>query len=166
MKHSQCHYQLSTELPKVTPEILRWVVFRHFFKLVIDFKNSSVALSKELEDNNVKVHLVTPMFVRTNMISFSTVAPRGNCFIPTPEQYARATINKIDKCSQTCGYWLHGVQVRLRIQSRTIEIEIQFLQHALFNSIPEFMRILIAFNVNKKFREQYHEQRRVKHFEI
>ena len=110
------------------------------------------------------VHLVTPMFVRTNMISFSTIAPKGNCFIPTPEKYARATINKIDKCSQTCGYWLHGVQVR--IQSRAIEIEILCLQHALSNSIPEFMRIHLAFNLNKKFREQYHEQHRVKQFEV
>lgn len=36
----------------------------------------------------------------------------------------------------------------------------------MFNTLPEFMRIHIAFSVHKKFREQYHKQHRVKQFEV
>lgn len=99
---------------KFIREISHWV---NFFFINSAFLFNSIenklflALQKELAGDNIKVHLVSPMFVKTNMISFSTTAPRGNLLFPTPEKYARSTINKIDKCSHTCGYWIHGIQV-------------------------------------------------------
>lgn len=59
----------------------------------------------------MKVQLVTPMFVGTNMISYSHMATKCNIFVPNAEQYVKSAVKKLDKCSKTNGYWAHGVQV-------------------------------------------------------
>jgi short-subunit dehydrogenase len=79
------------------------------------------ALQKELESDNVKVQLVTPMFICTNMISYSYMAVKSNIFVPNAEQYVKSTIKKLDKCSKTNGYWAHTVQVCQNVNCRGVE---------------------------------------------
>jgi 17beta-estradiol 17-dehydrogenase / very-long-chain 3-oxoacyl-CoA reductase len=68
-----------------------------------------VALSRELAVYDVKVHLVSPMFVRTELISFDTQL--RSVFAPSAEAYVKAAIKTLGKCSRTTGYWVHGFQV-------------------------------------------------------
>lgn len=74
--------------------------------------NFHAALSKELEEHNVHVQLVTPMFVQTKMNNYSTsVMKGGNILVPDVESYTRSAVFTLGKTSQTNGYWSHGVQV-------------------------------------------------------
>lgn len=81
--------------------------YNSFFNSIDD-----LALSKELEEHNVSVQLVTPMFVRTKMNNYSTTVMLGkNFLIPDVEAYTKSAVYLLDKTSQTNGYWSHGLQV-------------------------------------------------------
>lgn len=69
------------------------------------------ALSKELEEHNVQVQLVTPLFVQTKMNNYSTSVMKGNIFMPDVESYTKSAVFTLGKTSQTTGYWSHGLQV-------------------------------------------------------
>lgn len=72
---------------------------------------SNLAINKELEEHNVQVQLVTPMFVQTKMNDFSTTVMKGNILIPDVETYTRSAVFTLGKTSKTTGYWTHGLQV-------------------------------------------------------
>lgn len=74
-------------------------------------KNFTLALSKELEEHNVKVQLLTPMFVKTKMNNYSTTVMKGNLLIPDVKSYAKWAVFTLGKSSETTGYWSHGLQV-------------------------------------------------------
>jgi hypothetical protein len=72
----------------------------------------------------VKVQLVTPMFVGTNMISYSYMGTaKSNIFVPNAEQYVKSAVKKLDKCSKTNGYPWHGVQVCQNVNWRERGVE-------------------------------------------
>jgi len=70
-----------------------------------------IALSKELEEHNVQVQLVTPLFVQTKMNNYSTTVMKGNILMPDVESYTKFAVFTLGKSSQTTGYWSHGLQV-------------------------------------------------------
>lgn len=73
-------------------------------------KNFTLALSKELEEYNVKVQLLTPMFVKTKMNNYSTTVMKGNLLIPDVHSYAEWAVFTLGKSSETTGYYSHGIQ--------------------------------------------------------
>lgn len=82
-------------------------------KWILINKNFCIALSKELEDFNVEVQLVTPMFVQTKMNNYSSSVMEGGLLVPDVETYTSAAVFTLGKSSQTTGYWCHGLQVLL-----------------------------------------------------
>lgn len=70
-----------------------------------------IALSKELEEHNVDVQLVTPMFVQTKMNNYSTSVMKGGILVPDVEAYTKFAVFTLGKSSETTGYWSHGLQV-------------------------------------------------------
>lgn len=72
---------------------------------------SNLALSKELEEHNIQVQLVTPLFVQTKMNNYSTSVMKGNILMPDVESYTKFAVFTLGKSSQTTGYWSHGLQV-------------------------------------------------------
>lgn len=103
---------------------------------------SLTAISKELEDYNVQVQLVTPMFVQTKMNDYSTSVMKGNILVPDVESYTKSAVFTLGKSSKTTGYWSHG------------------LQYGAMKLVPEFIRTTVAFSMNKKFRQEYYDQHR------
>lgn len=74
-------------------------------------RNFTLALSRELEEHNVKVQLLTPMFVKTKMNNYSTTVMKGNILIPDVQSYSKSAVFTLGKSSETTGYWSHGLQV-------------------------------------------------------
>ncbi|KAL7042003.1 hypothetical protein ACKWTF_000991 [Chironomus riparius] len=103
-------------------------------------RNFTLALNKELEESNVEVQLVTPMFVQTKMNNFSSSVMEGGLLIPDVETYTSAAVFTLGKSSETTGYWCHG------------------LQNGVMKLLPVHLRTICAFRMNKKFRDSYHEQ--------
>lgn len=104
---------------------------KHFFK----------AISKELEDYNVQAQLVTPMFVQTKMNEYSTTVMKGSFLVPNVESYTKSAVFTLGKSSKTTGYYSHG------------------LQYGAMKLVPEFVRTILAFSMNKKFRQEYYDKR-------
>lgn len=100
------------------------------------------AISKELEDYNVQVQLVTPMFVQTKMNDYSTSVMKGNILVPDVESYTKSAVFTLGKSSRTTGYWSHG------------------LQYGAMKLVPEFIRTTVLFGMNKKFRQEYYDQQK------
>lgn len=83
------------------------------YKKYKNFKKFSIALNKELEEYNVQVQLLTPMFVKTKMNNYSTsvMESNKNIFVADAESYAKWSVFTLGKSTQTTGYWSHGIQV-------------------------------------------------------
>ncbi|KAL7042013.1 hypothetical protein ACKWTF_000991 [Chironomus riparius] len=106
-------------------------------------RNFSLALNKELEEHNVQVQLVTPLFVQTKMNNFSTYVMKGNILMPDVESYTKFAVFTLGKSSQTTGYWSHG------------------LQYGAMRLCPEFIRTIISLSMNRGFREEYYAQQKI-----
>ncbi|KAG5674674.1 hypothetical protein PVAND_004627 [Polypedilum vanderplanki] len=106
-------------------------------------RNFTLALRKELEEHNVQVQLVTPMFVQTKMNNYSTSVMKGSILVPDVESYTRSAVFTLGKSSQTNGYWSHG------------------LQYGCMKLVPEFIRTCVSFRMNKKFRDEYYAQQTI-----
>ncbi|XP_070492605.1 hydroxysteroid dehydrogenase-like protein 1 [Chironomus tepperi] len=106
-------------------------------------RNFSLALSKELEEHNVQVQLVTPLFVQTKMNNYSTSVMKGNILMPDVESYTKFAVFTLGKSSQTTGYWSHG------------------LQYGAMRLCPDFIRTIISFNMNRGFRNEYYDQQKL-----
>jgi short-subunit dehydrogenase len=72
-----------------------------------------MALREELKEFNVKVHLVVPMYVSTNMTSGwnNSTGMIRNILCPNAETYVESAIKTIGMFSFTNGYWMHCFQV-------------------------------------------------------
>ncbi|CRK86576.1 CLUMA_CG000181, isoform A [Clunio marinus] len=105
-------------------------------------KNFTLALSKELEGYNVQVQLVTPLFVQTKMNNYSTTVMKGNILVPDVKSYTKSAVFTLGRSFKTTGYWSHG------------------LQYGTMKLIPEYIRTLFSFSMNKKFRQEYYNQQK------
>lgn len=99
-----------------------------------------IAISKELEQHNVQVQLVTPMFVQTKMNDYSTTVMKGSILVPDVESYTKSAVFTLGKSPQTTGYWSHGIQ------------------YGAMKLVPEFIRTTLLFSMNKQFRQEYYDQ--------
>merc|ERR1719431_1254743 len=57
----------------------------------------------------IHIQTVTPGYVSTNMIAFSSLIHTPNPFTPTPAQFAACAVATIGYTSITTGYYTHGV---------------------------------------------------------
>lgn len=101
------------------------------------------------------------MFVQTKMNDFSTSVMRGNILIPDVESYTKSAVFTLGKSSKTTGYWSHGNDI---FNSYSV-LQCKFyyllgLQYGVMKLVPEFLRTAIAFSMNKKFRQEYYDQRK------
>lgn len=82
------------------------------------------------------------MFVQTKMNDYSTSVMKGNILVPDVESYTKSAVFTLGKSSKTTGYWSHG------------------LQYGVMKLVPEFVRTIIIFSMNKKFRQEYYDQQK------
>lgn len=114
-----------------------------------------------MKEFDVKVQLVTPMFVITNMITnYKPTKETGSIFTPNPEDYVKAAMKRIGKCTHTIGYSVHGIQVRFMILIEN-SFTINYFQYTIIKTVPECIRISIAHRMNKNFRDTFLKQQNV-----
>ncbi|XP_053665067.1 inactive hydroxysteroid dehydrogenase-like protein 1 [Anopheles marshallii] len=107
----------------------------------------SVALAEELRPFGVEVQTVRPSFVHTNMTDFMVKDAKNTRYknylvhLDNFMAYAGYTIGKVD---MTTGHWSHG------------------LQFAVLYLLPEFVRVIIIGQMNKKLRSEFHVQKQTK----
>ncbi|XP_052898813.1 inactive hydroxysteroid dehydrogenase-like protein 1 [Anopheles moucheti] len=107
----------------------------------------SVALGEELRPFGVEVQTVRPSFVYTNMTHFMAEDEKNTRYrkylVPLDNfmTYAGYTIGKV---YMTTGHWSHG------------------LQFAALYLLPEFVRVIIIGQMNKKLRNEFHVQKKTK----
>uniref|UniRef100_A0A182R3A4 Steroid dehydrogenase n=1 Tax=Anopheles funestus TaxID=62324 RepID=A0A182R3A4_ANOFN len=107
----------------------------------------SVALQEELRPFGVEVQTVRPSFVHTNMTDFMVQDVKDTRYrkylihVDNFMEYAGYTLGKVD---MTTGHWSHG------------------LQFAVLYLLPEFLRVFIIGQINKKLRKEFHVQNQMK----
>ncbi|XP_052898020.1 inactive hydroxysteroid dehydrogenase-like protein 1 [Anopheles moucheti] len=107
----------------------------------------SVALQEELRPFGVEVQTVRPSFVHTNMTEFLVKGVKNPWIkkylvnVDNFMTYAGCTIGKVD---MTTGHWSHGLQI------------------AGLHLLPEFFRVFILGQINKKGRRDFYVKRQKK----
>lgn len=108
------------------------------------FANSfTLGLQRECAPHGIKVQLLTPFFVSTNMTKYAKVK---NIFIPSVDSYCRWAIFTLGKTYATCGYWSHEIQVRLKSN---------FISFNNNKNINKFVVFAIDF---RSYEIQYHSE--------
>ncbi|XP_031639671.1 hydroxysteroid dehydrogenase-like protein 1 [Contarinia nasturtii] len=105
-------------------------------------KSFTMALQYECGPYGVDVQLLSPYFVRTKLNNYSTTVMNGNLFVPDVESYTRSAVFTLGKTSETTGYWSHAIQF------------------AVSKMLPVTARTIIGILLAKRFRNEYHAQRR------
>lgn len=103
-------------------------------------RNFTLALQHELEPFGITCQLVSPLYVTTKMNQYSTTLMEGGVFIPNAESYAKCCVFSLGKTKRTTGYWSQGIQ------------------YCVIKFAPEWARTIIGGTMNKRFRQEYHEQ--------
>lgn len=89
--------------------LVRKIIFKIFTLLIIIV--FSTAINRELANFNVKVHMIIPFYVKTNMTRYLNVPDKGNLFSPNAKVYVKSAVKMLGKCAHTSGYWCHSIQV-------------------------------------------------------
>lgn len=80
------------------------------------------------------------MFVQTKMNDYSTSVMKGSFLVPDVASYTKSAVFTLGKSSKTTGYWSHG------------------LQYGAMKLVPEFVRTIVLYSMNKNFRQEYYDQ--------
>lgn len=87
-------------------------LFIKIANLQIYVKNFTLAIQHEYAPYGISVQLVTPLFVRTKMNSYSTTVMNGSILFPDVETYTKSAVASLGRTNETTGYWIHGIQVK------------------------------------------------------
>lgn len=71
----------------------------------------SKSLNMELEQHNVHVQALEPMYISTRMSKFSSLLRKAKTFSPEPSDYVRNAINSFGKTKHNTGYYPHTLQM-------------------------------------------------------
>lgn len=74
-------------------------------------RNFTTTLQHEVRHLGISVQLLSPFFVSTKLLDFSTWLRRGNLFIPPCDVYVRHAIRTLGKVDATTGYFWHTIHV-------------------------------------------------------
>ena len=102
----------------------------------------SEGLAAEVSHKGVVVQTVDPMYVCTNMTSYTELMQKPSLFVPSPETFVQSSIKTFGFVQRTTGYWPHALQVWLA------------------GFVPENLYIRSSFYVNQWFR--YHAMKKKK----
>jgi len=102
----------------------------------------SEGLAAEVLHKGIVVQTVDPMYVCTNMTSYSALMQKPSLFVPSPETFVRSSIKTLGFVQRTTGYWPHALQVWLA------------------GFVPESLYIRGSFYLNQWFR--YHAMKNKK----
>ncbi|XP_061396470.1 inactive hydroxysteroid dehydrogenase-like protein 1 [Musca vetustissima] len=72
-------------------------------------RNFTLTLQHEVRPLGITVQLLSPFFVSTKLVDFSTWLRRGNLFVPTADVYVRDAIRTLGKVNVTTGYFWHTI---------------------------------------------------------
>ncbi|XP_005182156.1 inactive hydroxysteroid dehydrogenase-like protein 1 [Musca domestica] len=70
-------------------------------------RNFTTTLRYEVRHLGITVQLLSPHFVSTKLVDFSSYLQRGNFLVPTADVYARHAIQTLGKDDTTTGYFWH-----------------------------------------------------------
>lgn len=97
----------------------------------------SKALASEYSEYGITVQTVSPMYVCTDMVAFSSALNKASLFVPSPETFTAQAIRTLGFSSSTTGFWSHGLQVTTM---------------GLFSDFP--IKIWISKKLNQMFRRE------------
>ena len=100
----------------------------------------SEGLAAEVSHKGIVVQTVDPMYVCTNMTSYTELMQKPSLFVPSPETFVQSSIKTFGFVQRTTGYWPHALQVWLA------------------GFVPENVYIRSSFYVNQWFR--YHAMKK------
>uniref|UniRef100_A0A336LCA5 CSON008628 protein n=1 Tax=Culicoides sonorensis TaxID=179676 RepID=A0A336LCA5_CULSO len=102
----------------------------------------TLALQWEIGNSNIEVQLLSPNYVRTKMVAYSSSLSKGNIFCPDVSKYTKSAVFTLGKSKRTSGYWSH------------------YIENAFLAMAPEFLRIWVVTLINKRHIKQYNEQQK------
>jgi short-subunit dehydrogenase len=73
----------------------------------------SEGLAAEVAHKGIVVQTVDPMYVCTNMTSYTELMREPSLFVPSPQTFVRSSIRTLGLVQRTTGYWPHSLQVWL-----------------------------------------------------
>lgn len=106
-------------------------------------KSFTLAIQRECSKYGISVQLVTPWFVRTKLVNFSSTLMAGGILFPDVESYVKSAIYTVGKSSETTGYWAHGIQ------------------YAIIKIVPTWVRTIVAEKIGERFRDEYFAQQEI-----
>lgn len=150
--------------------IIILIEFHFCFQIYV--KNFTLAIQHEFAPYGISVQLVTPLFVRTKMNSYSTTVMNGSILFPDVETYTKSAVYSLGKTNETTGYWIHGIQVCIThfvfflLQNLHLNCYYHHLnlvcffrtQYALVKLSPTWFRTIVGAKMNIKFRGEYFAQ--------
>ena len=102
----------------------------------------SEGLAAEVAHKGILVQTVDPMYVCTNMTSYTELMREPSLFVPLPETFVRSSIRTLGLVQRTTGYWPHGLQVWLA------------------GFVPDYIYIRGSFYINQWFRASALKERK------
>ena len=102
----------------------------------------SEGLAAEVAHKGIVVQTVDPMYVCTNMTSYTELMREPSLFVPSPETFVRSSIRTLGLVQRTTGYWPHGLQVWLA------------------GFVPDNIYIRASFYINQWFRTSALKERK------
>ncbi|KAG5323138.1 HSDL1 protein, partial [Acromyrmex heyeri] len=107
-------------------------------------KRFSDALRAEYSKFGVTVQHLSPLFVNTKMVAFSSKLQISSIFVPDATTYARNAIAILGKIDSSTGYWAHSIQKFIILM------------------VPVWIRTKLGQIMNESFRQDYFKQQRQK----
>ncbi|KAG5306972.1 HSDL1 protein, partial [Acromyrmex insinuator] len=107
-------------------------------------KSFSDALRVEYSRFGVTVQHLSPLFVNTKMVAFSSKLQVSSILVPDPTTYAKNAIAILGKMNSSTGYWAHSIQKFLTLM------------------MPVWLRTKVGQIMNESFRQDYFKQQRQK----
>ncbi|XP_075045000.1 hydroxysteroid dehydrogenase-like protein 1 [Mixophyes fleayi] len=75
----------------------------------------SRTLHYEYSSNGIFIQSITPFFVVTNMISYSSLFQKKSVLVPLATDFVRQAVRTIGVSRRTAGYWSHSIQTSLNL---------------------------------------------------
>ena len=94
----------------------------------------SEGLAAEVSHKGIVVQTIDPMYVCTNMTSYTELMQKPSLFVPSPETFVKSSIKTLGFVQRTTGYWPHAFQVWLA------------------GFVPDSVYIRSSFYINQWFR--------------
>jgi len=95
----------------------------------------TLSIRHEVEDHNVQVQCLTPMYIQTRMTAYSSTLNISSYLTPLPTTYARHAVKTLGYYSSNTGYFPHYLQtLAMRYSPQFVTLKIGIWMHQYLNA--------------------------------